>query len=89
MSKAKRNRCYTERQKKFIQELKSNPCVDCGKRFHFCVMDFDHRNQFIKQSGISRMISHYGRATILKEISKCDLVCSNCHRLRTYRRLVL
>lgn len=28
-----------------------------------------------------------GNERLLKEISKCELVCANCHRIRTYKRL--
>jgi hypothetical protein len=28
----------------------------------------------------------YSREAILKEVAKCELVCSNCHRNRTYER---
>ena len=83
--KRKRKRMKRE-SRAYLRELKTNtPCVDCGKKFHFCAMDFDHIET--KTIEVSRMIGN--QATIEKikeEVSKCELVCSNCHRVRTYKR---
>jgi hypothetical protein len=73
--------------RQLIAELKSAPCLDCGGRFPPFVMDFDHVRG-TKVGIISRMST--GRMAVrrmLDEVEKCDLVCSNCHRLRTQRRL--
>lgn len=69
----------------FIRELKTNPCVDCHKIYHWCVMDFDHLINN-KQYNISQLKS-YSTSSIIKEVIKCELVCANCHRQRTYDRL--
>lgn len=68
-----------------IDALKASPCLDCGERFPPECMDFDHRDPKTKLMDIARMT---GRrlATILAEIAKCDLICANCHRIRTRRR---
>lgn len=73
--------------KAFVKQLKeSTPCADCGKYFPHFVMDFDHLGDD-KEYLISSMVgSGYGITTIQKEIDKCELVCSNCHRVRTFTR---
>lgn len=71
--------------RQFIWELKRKPCKDCGNSFHPCAMDFDHI-QGTKLKNIASMRS-FSNKKILEEISKCELVCSNCHRLRTFNRL--
>jgi len=69
------------------EALKASPCTDCGGTFPPECMDWDHvRGEKVK--GLGSMGSHVGPA-LLAEIDKCDLVCSNCHRIRTRRRLVL
>jgi hypothetical protein len=69
-----------------VQRYKeSHPCVDCGGRFHFVAMDFDHTSDD-KSDSVSRMTGHGSWKRVLAEIEKCDLVCSNCHRVRTYNR---
>lgn len=75
-----------ERVRAEIRRLKSEPCVDCGGKFPPCVMDFDHvRGE--KCMNISAMSStSTSLRKVLAEIAKCDLVCANCHRLRTCRR---
>jgi hypothetical protein len=49
-------------------------------------MDFDHVRGS-KSGLISEMVAG-GRpwSVIEDEIAKCDLVCSNCHRYRTFAR---
>lgn len=73
--------------KAWMQELKSKPCADCGLSFPACCMDFDHRVGTIKEYNIGTMFAHhYGLPLIRAEVEKCDLVCSNCHRIRTRDR---
>ena len=70
----------------FVTALKQKPCMDCGVQYPHYVMDFDHRDRGTKLTNISRMVSFhsYSKDKILAEIDKCDLVCANCHRIRTY-----
>lgn len=70
-----------------IHDLKDNqPCVDCGVPFPFYVMDYDHRDPSKKTTEVGNLTCH-GKAKVLEEIKKCDLLCSNCHRLRTHKDL--
>ena len=47
-------------------------------------MDFDHRNPAEKEYFISKITRTQSAERIKKELAKCDLVCSNCHRERTH-----
>lgn len=68
----------------WLNALKNNPCLDCGKILHHAAMDFDHVNG-AKTAGIAQMWS-WGRDRVLAELAKCELVCANCHRIRTQAR---
>lgn len=73
--------------KGIVDKLKSSPCSDCGNCYDPYCMDFDHRDQSTKIDSVATMVlSVRDLDRILKEIEKCDLVCSNCHRLRTKRQ---
>lgn len=73
--------------KVWMNEIKSNPCSDCGNCFDVCCMDFDHRDGTVKAYNVGSMFAHhYSRELIETEIAKCDLVCANCHRIRTRNR---
>lgn len=67
-----------------IQSVKSRPCVDCENSYPPYVMDLDHVRG-VKSFNISRA-ARLGVSinTLLTEIEKCEVVCSNCHRLRTH-----
>lgn len=69
-----------------VNDLKANPCTDCGGSFPVVCMDFDHvRGE--KHADISRMLlTDYPLERILAEIELCELVCANCHRIRSWRR---
>lgn len=72
----------------FVISLKQKPCMDCGIKYPHYVMDFDHRDKTQKLTSVSLMITvhRYSKDKILNEIIKCDLICSNCHRIRTHNR---
>lgn len=74
----------------FVIALKQKPCMDCGVIYTHYAMDFDHRDKSKKLASISKMINYhsYSKKKILEEIKKCDLVCANCHRKRTYCGIV-
>src|SRR5262245_51746542 len=72
--------------REFIKTAKDRPCVDCGFKYPWYVMDFDHCRG-TKKFNLSVATSHVrSTATIQAEIDKCDVVCANCHRSRTFRR---
>jgi hypothetical protein len=72
-----------------IQDAKSVPCADCGIKYPYYVMDFDHRgDKEFNIGGFSKAQVHTAEK-ILAEIAKCDVVCSNCHRERSYGSLVV
>ncbi len=75
-----------ESRRKLIRQIKeTNPCTDCGKYYPYYVMQFDHIGTAVK----SFQISNFGArswATIEAEIAKCELVCANCHAIRSWER---
>jgi len=69
----------------FLRELRRVPCKDCGQTFLPHQMDFDHRDPDTKLFGITWSKALLApRARLLAEIAKCDVVCANCHAVRTY-----
>lgn len=73
-----------ELKRPFFNELKNKPCLDCKNSFPPECMDFDHvRGEKVANPG--NMFT-WSQESILAEIAKCDLVCSNCHRIRTFKR---
>lgn len=75
-------------RQKLLRGLKNKPCVDCQGWFAPCQMDFDHLDPKQKRFSVCRLLN-YSLENVLKEIAKCDLVCANCHRLRTFGRKYL
>lgn len=75
------------RRKKYLEfyrSLKNNPCTDCGEIFHHSAMQWDHIGSD-KTYNISSM-KYHSSDSLLVEISKCELVCANCHAFRTWKR---
>jgi len=67
----------------WLHEQKNKPCADCGQMYPPCVMEFHHvRGK--KSFSIGSRISA-NRERVMAEIAKCVLLCSNCHRIRTWR----
>jgi hypothetical protein len=70
----------------WVDEYKlSKGCADCGYNAHPAALDFDHRPGTAKVRDIKRG-NTFGWQALLAEIEKCDVVCANCHRIRTVNR---
>jgi hypothetical protein len=82
-----KNKRKKEQLRAIAQEKKARPCADCGGVFPYYVMDFDHREGVEKVDHVSRMIKLMSIPRLLEEIEKCDVVCANCHRIRTFNRI--
>lgn len=67
-----------------IREAKDRPCTDCGVKYPYYCMDFDHIRD--KEWNIGQDYTRIGIEVLKNEIKKCEVVCSNCHRKRTYER---
>jgi len=69
-----------------LNALKEGPCTDCGGRFPVVAMDLDHvRGE--KRGDVGNLVrSGVGWPVIEAELAKCELVCANCHRVRTSER---
>lgn len=76
-------------RKRIVTEAKSVPCADCGIQYPYYVMDLDHRPDEHKVLDVSAMVRMLGvsEADLRAEIAKCDAVCANCHRVRTFERM--
>ena len=79
ISKAKRRR-----EVWVIKE--SSGCVDCKEMYPHYILEFDHREGTEKIGSPSELYAKYGRKIGLEEMEKCDIVCANCHKIRTYNR---
>jgi len=73
---------YRRRMRLFDAIKLAIGCADCGYQENPRAMDFDHvRGQ--KKFGV---IAGWGKkmTTIMDEIEKCEVRCSNCHRIKTW-----
>lgn len=64
-------------------------CSECGENHPAC-LEFHHKNgKEDKINNISIMV-HDGHSisNIQREIKKCEILCANCHRKKTYGVLV-
>ncbi len=73
-----------DKRKDMLIEKFGDKCHDCGQTFHKCAYDFHHVNPLEKKFEIAPGLDR-NWDTILEEVSKCIMLCSNCHRIRHYR----
>jgi len=87
-NKKKHMKRVAERKRKireWFKEYKATlSCEECGMN-HPAVIDFHHINPKEKDRKVSSyMDMGWSRRRILKEISKCRVLCANCHRILHY-----
>lgn len=82
IEKARKN---SKKNVELVNKIKEEtPCKDCNNFYPCYVMDFDHLRD--KLYGIASITRAKSKKTLLDEIAKCEVVCSNCHRIRTHKR---
>ena len=74
-TKAKR----VENKLRAIQYL-GGECSRCNGVFDPCVYDFHHKDPSNKSADPGSLL-HCSWETVFEEVSKCILLCSNCHRI--------
>lgn len=80
-----RNSVYINR--KYAWEFReNNPCVKCGES-NPIKLDFDYLDPSKKIKRISKLIHSTSLEKLKTEINKCQILCGNCHRLKTYKQL--
>jgi len=66
---------------KVWEYLSTHHCVDCGES-NPIVLEFDHVKGK-KREKVSRLANTHGWDIVKKEIDKCEVRCSNCHKKKT------
>lgn len=67
-----------------IRTAKDVPCADCGHKYEYYCMDFDHvrgKKKFDLSKAVRLSVS---LESLYEEMAKCDVVCAICHRKRTF-----
>lgn len=74
----------------FIDELQAfkqrNGCSDCKVMYPHYILEFDHRPEFKKIDNVYRVYKKFGKDKAWQEVAKCDVLCANCHKSRTFER---
>jgi hypothetical protein len=74
-------RARVKKIRKYVQDYKTeNGCSLCHENHPAC-LDFHHNDPSLKDGNIAQSIANgWGLDRLRKEIAKCTLLCSNCHR---------
>ena len=83
--KASANASRLKHRKMYLDLFKGKACADCGNT-NPIVFELDHREGSDKVMEVSTMINKRSWKALLNEFNKCDIVCANCHRIRTATR---
>lgn len=83
----KRTRCnsctitlHRQRMKQACVEYMDTICIICGYDKCVAALEFHHKNPDKKEFGIAQGGITYSWNKIYKEIKKCIMICSNCHK---------
>ena len=92
----KRRGCNVHKAQAYRQNVvneikkKIGECKECKRKVehgNYAGFDFDHRDEQEKTIGISQLVHKSQKvfdALLMPEIAKCDLLCTNCHKIKTF-----
>ena len=76
-----------DNHKQMLIEYFGDVCIDCNRSFAACCYDFHHLNPEEKNFEIAPRLDSKPE-TIMEEVKKCVMICSNCHRIRHYKERI-
>lgn len=80
------NKRWREKQREEFKEFKSFlKCSRCPED-HISCLEFHHLNPNIKEIEIGKAVSIWSISRLKKEIEKCEVLCSNCHKKEHYNK---
>ncbi|MCH5645183.1 hypothetical protein [Gordonia sp. ABSL49_1] len=86
-TRAQMRKRYEDRRREIDEYKSARGCADCGWNKHPRALDFDHLPGSGKEYIVSQLVTgNYPMTKVWAEIAKCEVVCSNCHRIRTAER---
>lgn len=72
------------------EKIRRGKCQDCSlpvKGHYLSEFEFDHPENTVKVASVCDMVNGtYKQKELIDEMAKCDLLCVNCHRIRTWDR---
>jgi hypothetical protein len=83
----RRNKSRRLEHKLRLVEMFGGVCMDCQQAWPPYIMEFDHRDPAEKSFTVSGAKLQWAFDKLVEEALKCDLVCSNCHRVRTHKQI--
>jgi hypothetical protein len=84
---AQKRRWHEEFTEAYRRLKTETPCTDCGGLFHHAAMEWDHLPGSEKVAELSTLFRKGRKRAFLNELAKCELVCSNCHAVRSFERM--
>jgi transposase len=85
-TRTRTTRSRTLAKRKIWDIKEESGCVDCKEKYPHYMLDFDHLPEFEKLGSPTEIVHKYSWEKAMEEISKCDIVCANCHKIRTWQR---
>lgn len=82
------NRRRTELSRKIWDIKEASGCIDCGEKYPHFMLEFDHLPGYEKINSPAYLARSYTLEKAMQEIEKCEIVCANCHKIRTWNRYI-
>lgn len=83
-ARRQRQRARDAQARAWVNSLKNGvACADCGQVFPAPLMHWDHLPGYPKVGAIGSLVGRRSLRLVVEELEKCELVCANCHAIRT------
>lgn len=83
------NRNRTIKKREIWQMKELSGCVDCKEKYPHYMLEFDHLPEFEKTGSPTKLMQTHSWSKAIDEMKKCDIVCANCHKIRTWSRYLV